>query len=486
MKNDALKKQNKKIDSFSEKQILSLLQKEANFFVPNKIDDIQKEVPLNIEPIEDALFLKNKIHAESEDLIPNVKNEILKATKAEHPFSCWFRKNHIIAFSIATNFAIIVTALSLAFALRSYEKENHSALVSLEISPASSEAKQATSECNPYSPAFLFQVDRKGKVIPSSLHPSNYSASLIKNASSFPSLENSEDGASTAASLLHPAYEMGYLEKTNYSSPNKIKITYFTLNAKRAEAREKEYRSIFNKTLKRKKGNGLGTYASVTFTNGLNGLDLSDFSKFSDENKLTLIEIYANSAIKDNEYLLNFSDLLSVDQEVLAELSSTLFSVRKAKLSPCALRSVLKATATAYSSAKGERKESQRELIETKKEQLISKIDSFYKESLGSKEKVKELLAKDAYYLVELPQKEENNLPEIYASYFEIRNLIYKNITWDNLKSLLKEEKEIAESDVTFLDVSSLIKQETPLDPGDHKDESIQNTSEEGGGVIEN
>ena len=77
-------------------------------------------------------------------------------------------------------------------------------------------------------------------------------------------------------------------------------------------------------------------------------------------------------------------------------------------------------------------------------------------------------------------------MPEIYASYFEIRNLIYKNITWDNLKSLLKEEKEIAESDVTFLDVSSLIKQETPLDPGDHKDESIQNTSEEGGGVIEN
>ncbi len=482
---DALQKQNKKIDSFSEERILSLFQKEADLFVPNKIDDIQKEIPLNIEPIEDALFLKNKIHAESEDLIPNVKNEILKATKAEHPFFCWFRKNHIIAFSIATNFMIVITALSAAFVLRSYEKENRSALVSLEISPASSETKKETNECNPYSPSFLFQVDEKGKVVPSSLHPSNYSASLIKKSSSFPTITNN-DGASVAASLLHPAYEMGYLEKTNYSSPNKIKITYFTLNTKRAEAREKEYRSIFNQTLKRKKGNGLGTYASVTFTNGLKGLDLSDFSKRSEENKITLAQIYANSAIEDNEYLINFSDLLSVDQEVLNELSSTLFAIRKARLSPCALQSVLKATSTAYSSIKEEQKESQRELIEAKKKELISKIDSFYNESLGPKEKVKELLAKDAYYLVELPQKKENSLPKIYASYFEIRNLIYKNTTWDNLKSLLKEEREIAESDVTFLDASSLIRQETPLDPGDHKEESVQNANEEGGGVIGN
>lgn len=485
MKEDALKKQNKKIDSFSEKRILSLFQKEADFFVPSKIDDIQNEIPLNIEPIEDALFLKNKIHAESEDLIPNVKNEILKVTKAEHPFSCWFRKNHIIAFSIAANFAIVIAAISSAFVLRYYEKENRSALVSLEISPASSEGKQATSERNPYSPSFLFQVDEKGKVIPSSLHASNYSASLIKKSSAFPAIENN-DGASVAASLLHPAYEMGYLEKTDCSSPNKIKITYFTLNTKKAEAREKEYRSIFNKTLKRQKGNGLGTYASVTFTNGLEGLDLSNFSKLSDENKITLAEIYANSSIEDYKYLINFSDLLSVDQRVLTELSSTLFSIRKARLSPCALQSVLRATAIAYSSAKEEPKESNRELIEAKKKELISKIDSFYNESQGPKEKVKELLTKDAYYLVELPQQEENNLPEIYASYFKIRDLIYKNTTWDNLNSLLKEEKEIAESEVTFLDVSSLIRQETPLDPGDHKEQSVQNSNEEDGGVIDN
>lgn len=485
MNEKASKTQNKKIDSPIEEQIISLLQKEAAFFVPNKIASIEEKLFVDSAPMDDTLFLKNKIHAESEDLIPDVKNEILKATKAERPINCWVRRNHAVAFSLLTSFIVAIIGLSTMIAIRPWQNEND-AIVSLEILPASSE-KETSKNHNPYTPSFLFRIGKNGKAIPSSLRASNYSASLIKKSPYFSSIEEGS-GASLAASLLRPAYEMGYLEKTDYDSPNKIKVTYFSMNAKQTLSKEKEYLSIFDQTLKKKRDTGLGIYASVSFQNGFEGLDLSVFSKLNINSKILLAATYANSSTNVDSHLISFSDLLSTEPTILNALSDTLFSIRKAKLSPYAMYGVLKATATAFSSIQKEITISQNEIIDEKKKELISKVDSFVPDSDSRKETIKQQLTKDAYYLVELPKEDEQKLSqgEIFSSFFEIRNLIYQNLSWDRLKILLQEEKELAESETTFFDASELIENQAPLDSGEHKKAALEDALDEEGGVIDN
>ncbi len=477
MKKDALKERSKKIDHSNE-EILSLLEKEAPFFVKNRWNEIEAETTLKFEPMEDVSFLRGKIHAESESIIPDVRKEILKTTKAENPFKCWLRRNHPIALSIGVVMMTVLVSTTSLLALHPWSNKDQSALISLSITPASN--KQKKEKANPYSLSFSFRVDADGNVNPSSLKANNYSALLVKKSTSFLNTIYTND-VSFATLLLKPAYDMGYLENSDPSSPNEIKITYFTLNTDCVPEKEKEYAFAFNKALKRAE-KGLGIYASLTFENGCGDMDFSAFKKLDATTRKAIIDVYSGLKTKEGESLLDMSHILATRDDILLAMVDTLSSVKEAKLSPLALDGVLRATASMCVSAKEESNGLKSHSIDEKKKEIIAAIDTLPISDENQKQTMKEMLQKNAYYLMELSQEDESKLNgDFYSCYRDIRESIKHDLDEDSFKSLLEEEKQIAESDVTFFDVASLIQGETPADSGNHQNDNHVVINEEGG-----
>mgnify|MGYP006913126857 CR=1 FL=1 len=480
MKEDVLKEQSKKTNR-SDEEILSLLQKEAPFFVKNNWDEIETETTLKCEPIEDASFLRGKIHAESESIIPNVRKEILKTTKAERPFKCWLRRNHPIALSIGVVLVTVLVSTTTLLSLRPWEKEDQSALVSLTITPASH--KQSKGKMNPYTLSFSFRVETNGNVNPSSLKANNYSALLVKKSTPFINTLCTSD-VSFATSLLRPAYNMGYLENDDPSAPNEIKINYFTLQKDRVSKKEKEYEAAFNRALKRAE-KGLGVYASLQFEDGCHNMDLSTFQKLDESTREAIIDVYSSLKTKDGESLLDIRHLLETRSDILPTMVDTLSSIKEAKLSPLTLDGVLRATASMCKSAKEESHDSESLFIEEKKKEIIETVDSLPISDEKQKSKMKELLQKDAYYLVELSEENEKKLDGAFYSCFrDIRESIKRNLNENSFKSLLQDGKQIAESDITFFDAAPLIQGETPIDSGNHRNDNNALVSQEGGIVL--
>lgn len=256
MNENASKNEIKKID-LSEEQVVSLFKKEAGSFVPNKLEEIAFETYEAPEPIEDDSFLKNRIHLESEDIIPNVQKEVLKTTKAAHPFMCWLRRNSVVAFSLGAAFLVAFGAASTAVGLRIGNDilANRGAFVAMRISPAEENGEQE-GDGTPYSLFFTYRVNNDGKTIANSLRANNYSARLLSKDVKNQSI----DEATFAASLLTPAYQKGYLKKDVKSNPNQISLMYFS-NEDNLDEKKKQYAEAFNKALK-KSEDGLGLYAS--------------------------------------------------------------------------------------------------------------------------------------------------------------------------------------------------------------------------------
>ncbi len=175
-----------------------------------------------------------------------------------------------------------------------------------------------------------------------------------------------------------------------------------------------------------------------------------------------------------------------MDETTLNSLSSTIFSTKEAKLSPLALDALLHGTASAYYSAFDESHTDNSSLINKKKKQIVSDVDSLNDVDENLKSEMKEMLWKDAYYLIELTEEEEKALASpFYSSYKEIRSLINDNLTKESYLTLLEEEKDIAESDVTFLDFAPSIQGAVLADSGDHAPSSDLSTASEGG-IIDN
>ena len=486
MKENASKNQDKKTNlSIDEKKIIASFKIEASSFIPNVLNKVENDIENSLIKNDDLSFFRNKIHAESEDIIPNLKNKILKKTKATNPFIYWIKKNFTLTAIVSSCLAIFASTILIStFYFEPWKSNDYSALISLQISPASSTSSQDKGAHNPYTLSFLFETNENGKAIASSLRPNNYSAYLLQQSNCF-TYKNDCDSAALAASILQPAYEMGYLEQTSAEVPNKIKVTYFKLNQDNKVSKKKEYRSIFNNVLKRKGNDGIGTYASISFKNGLSDLDLTSYTNLNNRNKFLLTSVYANGFLDEEKSTLDFQKLLNADEEILNELDNTLSAVRRAKLSPYALNSVIRATASMCSSASdGVTSIEKSKEIENLKEELISNIDSFYDGDEKTKQAVKNLLKTDAYYFVELPDQEEKTLPSIYEKYFQIRDHIKENISKETLINILKEEKEIAESEITFFDASNHIENVAPVDPGNHNNTNSTTFANEEGGLI--
>ncbi len=480
MRKSVSEKPTKKTD-VSEQDILLALRQEAPLFTKENFAPIEALTVGKEEAIENADFLKIKLHAESESIIPNVKNDVLKATKAESPFGCWMRKNKPVAASIGASFAVVLASTSALLATKPWEKSDESALVLLSISPSSMNAKDPAT--NPYSLSYSFRVEENGKVNPSSLKANNYSASLVKKSACFPSLYY-EDDVLFATSLLKPAYTMGYLENGSKEEPNKLQITYFAASESNIENKKKEYGSAFDKALKRAE-KGLGVYASLSFVDGCDGLDLTDFKKMDTEKKHQIIDAYSSFKTTNDTPLLDINNYLKMDEKTLNSLSSTIASAREAKLSPLALDALLHGTASAYFSAFDEDHVDNSSLIEAKKKEISNEIDTLSLVDEESKSSMKEMVWKDAYYLIELTKEEEEALDSpFYSSYKEIRKLINESLTEESYLTLLQEEKDIAESDA-FLDFAPSIRGAVLADSGEHaQDEPASSAAE--GGIIDN
>ncbi len=483
MKESASKKPTKKTEH-DEKEILLALKREAPLFIKEDFAPIEAETLKKEEFLEDANFLKIKLHSESESIIPNVKNDVLKATKAESPFGCWMRKNKPVVASIGASFAVVLASTSALLATKPWEKNDEGALVLLSITPSSGAAKNDTS--NPYFLSYSFQVEKDGKVNPSSLKANNYSASLVKRSSCFRSLNyNYESDVTFATSLLKPAFMMGYLEEGSEDEPNKLQITYFAPTSNNVEKKKAEYELAFNKALKRAE-KGLGVYASLNFVDGCEGLDLTRFNKLETSKKRQVIDAFSSFKTVSGKSLLSLDNYLSMDETTLNSLSSTIFSTKEAKLSPLALDALLHGTASAYYSAFDESHTDNSSLINEKKKQIVNDVDSLNDVDENLKSEMKEMLWKDAYYLIELTEEEEKALASpFYSSYKEIRSLINDNLTKESYLTLLEEEKDIAESDVTFLDFAPSIQGAVLADSGDHAPNSDLSTASEGG-IIDN
>ncbi len=480
MRKNASEKPIKKTEP-SEKEILLAIKCEAPLLVKENFAPIEAATIKKEEEIEDASFLKIKLRSEGENIIPNVKKNILKETKAESPFGCWVRKNTPIVASIGASFAVVLASTSALLATRPWEEKNKSALVLLSISP--SNGGKDESQANPYSLSYSFRVEKNGKVNPSSLKANNYSASIVKKASCFPTLYCQDDVA-FATSLLKPAYAMGYLENSSEEEPNKLQITYFAPEAKSIEKKKKEYEAAFNKALKRAE-KGIGVYASLNFVNGCEGLNLSYFKKLDSEKREQIIDAYSLFKTSNGKSLIEMDNYLQMDEKTLTSLSSTLSSTKETKLSPLALDALLHGTASAYYCSIDESHADNASLIETKKKEIIDEVESLTSLDEETKSSMKELLWKDAYYLTELTEQEEKALDSpFYSSYKEIRNLINNGLTEESYLTLLEEEKDIAESDATFLDFAPAIQGALLADSGDHAPASSASDASEEGGII--
>lgn len=478
MNENASKNEIKKTE-LNEEEIVSLFKKEASSFVPNKLDEIAFETYEAPEPIFDDSFLKNRIHLESEEIIPNVQNEVLKATKAAHPFMCWLHHNSAVAFSLTAAFLIAMGAASTALGLhiRSDILANRGAFVAMRISPAETNDDQ-NENSNPYSLFFTYQVDKEGKTIANSLRANNYSARLLSKEIKSQAI----DEATFAASLLSPAYEKGYMKKSEKSNPNQISLLYFSVEDNVKEKQE-QYAKAFDKALK-KSENGLGIYASLSFRSGIQEKEKSILKNADEQKKHSLAEVYVGFATKDDGNLIDMESLSQESDDTLSIMASSLRSVRKSALSPCTLDGVIRGTASAYHSSK-EKRGSFRKEIEAKKNQFMGMVNYDDLSYMGSEDSVRSLLAKDAAYTIQFPSEcqMDESKKESLSLYNDIRLLINKNLDKEGFISLVQEEKEIADSALTFFDASKALQNEEGVDTGNHLS-SITNDWLEDGGIL--
>ncbi len=463
----------------NEQEVISLLKLEASSFVPDVLEKVTNKVTVqNAEHLEDILFLKNKIHAESECIVPKLQKNIIKATKAEKPFRHWMRQHYIGIYSgLAASF-IAIAAISTCCYYKQMFACKEGSYVSIRIS-----ANEASKEKSPYLLSFSYCVDKDGKVNYSTFKANNYSANLLKKSFSV-TASQSIDEAVFAASLLKPSYEKGYILEGSATSPNQIEVIYF--GREKLEEKEKAYKKAFDKAL-RQSENGIGAYAKLNFVNPLKNKPNNEADQLDEKTKISVARVYDGFTLQDGDSLVSLETLTKEEETTLDAISETIEKIQGIQASPMMLQGLIRGNASAYVSSLCKESKNYREEIEAKKNELIENFDGslFKREDETSISVAKEFLQKDSAYLVEIPNnaKVETESESFFSLYKEIRSLINKNLDDDSYLSLLEEEKNIADSYSPLLDMCQCFDDVPPADDGNHKIEKKVPSSD--GGLVD-
>ena len=175
-----------RLEREQEEEILSLLRKEADAFVPNVYPSVKKKAGL-LAPIEtrEELSLTEILGNEGNKMVPDLEKLIYQKTGARKSFRLG---NHLNFRRAAT---AIGTCLSLVFVVAAVVTVTSAlpagsgapgALIRLSIAPASSQnAERSVSEApvNPYKPEFLLVPTSDAKIYQEGFSPMNLSATYV-------------------------------------------------------------------------------------------------------------------------------------------------------------------------------------------------------------------------------------------------------------------------------------------------------------------
>ena len=451
--------------SIGEKEIISLIQKEASSFVPNDLTAIEKATgTFNPFKERDDLTITEIFHNEGADIVPNLQNKIMAKAGVKKSFSFnRFVRNHLTA--IVLSGLVVVGGITAGFFVSGSDTASLGAadgtLVSVSFQSASSyysddegvNYSYNNREINNYIPTFTFQVQNEDNLaLKDTLSPCNYSASLISQSqtTAFTSLTN-EKAPAFLSRLIKPTYDQGYLEAVDATRANNITITVISSMKDYLSTYQNDYLSSINETLSDSKYN-INTYAKVKFVDAS-----STFAKLSNVGKEKARQIALAYWLYDvnGTANLNADSLYDEDDGVLASLIGAASAIRKAPLSPMAMNNAISGTAKAYSNYKngvaalpGDMKELKNKMVE---------YSSFLPWASTQRETIKQSLLTNSYYLVadddidkELPSYTENMRVHDGATslsyFFHVRDKIISGLDYSSLTNLLNEVKTTATS----------------------------------------
>lgn len=223
-----------RLEREQEEEILSLLRKEADAFVPNVYPSVKKKAGL-LSPIEtrEELSLTEILGNEGNKMVPDLENLIYQKTGARKSFRLG---NHLnfrraaTAIGTCLSSVFVVAAVVAATSALPADSGAPGALIRLSIAPASSQnAERSVSEApvNPYKPEFLLVPTSDAKIYQEGFSPMNLSATYVVDELGSPD-RDAFSIEEVFSALFEGSYERGYIEAKTPASYNVIEISIMT------------------------------------------------------------------------------------------------------------------------------------------------------------------------------------------------------------------------------------------------------------------
>ena len=404
-----------RLEREQEEEILSLLRKEADAFVPNVYPSAKKKAGL-LAPIEtrEELSLTEILGNEGNKMVPDLEKLIYQKTGARKSFRLG---NHLNFRRTAT---AIGTCLSLVFIVAAAVAVTSAlpagpgapgALIRLSIAPASSQnAERSVSEApvNPYKPEFLLVPTSDAKIYQEGLSPMNLSATYVVDGLDDPETDNLTLEEAFSA-LFEGSYQTGYIEAKTPASYNVIDVSIVTDQDDYEDLYVKVAEKALRESLRKER-----IYAKLNLTCSLLEPSLSKMDYLKAADTFTIYELLNRSV--DYEKLLNES------ASVIESLESVGESLAAAPLSDLARVAISRGLSMSYNIySEGASKNQTKEEVERLKEDLIAKIDEIPWNINPS------LLGEDPYYLLNDPEYYEGlagDAKKICETFFKIQRAI--------------------------------------------------------------
>ena len=434
------------VSSEDEEALVSALEGDSLSFVPNQLGAVKKATG-TYNPYLDqaALATQEKLHNEGAEVVPNVEDKVFQQTGVKKHFSFrnYFKKHWI---PLTSGFAVAAAAVAVIVIVPNAVKQTSASgtYVAVTITPASSLLTTASPSylysgststsysINKYTPSWSYFADADNLVNTATFTPRNYSAKLLDANLS---LSGNLSASKTAASLVTPSYQYGYLQNVqanNMPIYNNITIDVYSTDASYASKYESDYKTALASQLENNK-----IYANVAF----NVTSISDeLLGVSTDKAQTLLDVCtAVNSVLDADHQISLSSLKKKDDAIINQMNEVLTSASSAQLTPRALTAIKEGLGLVVSGV-------ETDLSEQEYQQEKTMLISSYAQALPwcngnlNIEKIKYGLQNEGYYLVGDSIKGTDD-GMAWKMFKELRNyIIAKEATsTDSLVTLLKK-----------------------------------------------
>ncbi len=380
-----------KLEREQEEEVLSLLRKEAEAFVPNVYPSVKKKAGL-LAPIEtrEELSLTEILGNEGNKMVPDLEKLIYQKTGARKSFRLGTHLNFrrtAAAIGTCLSSAFIFGAVVAATSALPGGSDAPGALIRLSIAPASSQnAEKGTNEgpVNPYKPEFLLVPTSDAEVCQGGFSPMNLSATYVVDGLGS-SKKDRFSVEEVFSAIFEGSYETGYIEAKTPASYNVIEISIVTDQSDFEDLYVKAAEAALRKSLCEKR-----IYAKLEFT-----CDLLEPS-ISEMNYAEAADVFSVYELLNRK--VNYGALLSESASVIEALKEVGSAMAAAPLSDAARLSIGRGLSISYAVySQGGNCLLTAEEIEQLKEKLLAMREEIPWDVNPS------LLDEDPYYLLNNP-----------------------------------------------------------------------------------